>query len=238
MVGGAKLRLESNPIPTRMLRGLKQTLFAPGPRDPTETETQLCLRVPCGGTGQQGTVQGQELWVQQTWVWHKPSWRKSPLPSPYSHQNLHRTGETDSWRAQTEPCVHEDPGERSSDPTRDGPRLAHECPAVSGRGVGQQWPAAGLGALSVAVHAWDLLREVAVIFITSTIVWPQVNNREGTHLHPSTENWTEDLLITAPPIRKRPRFPLSQSLPSGSFHKPLILLHQRADRLRTTITEN
>ena len=26
-----------------------------------------------------------------------------------------------------------------------------------------------------------------------------------------------------------------QSLPSGSFHKPLILLHQRADRLKTTI---
>ena len=32
--------------------------------------------------------------------------------------------------------------------------------------------------------------------------------------------------------------PLNQSLPSGSFHKPLILLHQRADRLKTTITEN
>ena len=42
----------------------------------------------------------------------------------------------------------------------------------------------------------------------------------------------------APPIRIRTSFPLSQSLPSGSFHKPLILLHQRADRLKTTITEN
>ena len=30
----------------------------------------------------------------------------------------------------------------------------------------------------------------------------------------------------------------SQPLPSGSFHKPLILLHQRADRMKTTITEN
>ena len=27
----------------------------------------------------------------------------------------------------------------------------------------------------------------------------------------------------APPIRTRPSFPLTQSLPSGSFHKPLIL---------------
>ena len=30
----------------------------------------------------------------------------------------------------------------------------------------------------------------------------------------------------------------SQSLWSGSFHKPLILLHQRVDRMKTTITEN
>ena len=41
------------------------------------------------------------------------------------------------------------------------------------RGVGQPWPAAGLGALSAAVHARDLLKEVAIIFITSTIVWPK-----------------------------------------------------------------
>ena len=35
-------------------------------------------------------------------------------------------------------------------------------------------------------------------------------------------------------LRRRPSFPLSQSLPSGSFHKPLILLHQLADRLKTS----
>ena len=40
--------------------------------------------------------------------------------------------------------------------------------------MGRWWPAAGLGALSVAVCACDLLKEVAIIFITSTIVWPQV----------------------------------------------------------------
>ena len=33
-------------------------------------------------------------------------------------------------------------------------------------------------------------------------------------------------------------FPHSQSIPSGSFHKPLILIHQRADRMKTTVTEN
>ena len=35
----------------------------------------------------------------------------------------------------------------------------------------------GLGALSAAVCAWDLLKEVTIIFITSTIVWPQKNTR-------------------------------------------------------------
>ena len=100
--------------------------------------------------------------------------------------------------------------------------------------MGQQWPVAGLGALSIAVNAWDLLKEVTIIFITSIIVWLQVNSRDRTQIHPSTE----DLLSMALPIRTRPRFPLSQSLPSGSFHKPLIFLHQRADRLKTTTTEN
>ena len=81
---------------------------------------------------------------------------------------------------------------------------------------------------TVEVHAWDLLREVTIIFITSTIVWPQVNSREGTQLHPSTENWIKDILNMAQLIRTRPSIPLSQSIPSGSFHKPLILIHQRA----------
>ena len=61
-------------------------------------------------------------------------------------------------------------------PTRDQPRLVWECPGVSSRGVGWWWPAAGLGALSVAVHAWGLLKEVAIIFITSTIVSVQFSH--------------------------------------------------------------
>ena len=65
-----------------------------------------------------------------------------------------------------------------------------------------------------------------------------VNSRVGTQLHLSTENWVKDLLSIALPIRTRPSFPLRQSLPSGSFHKPLIFIHQRADRIKTTTTEN
>ena len=94
-----------------------------------------------------------------------------------------------------------------------------------------------VGSLNVAVHEWDLLKEVSIIFITSTIVWPQVN-KEGTQPRPSTENWIKDLLSMALPIRTRPSFPHSQSLPSGSFHKPVILLQQMTDRMKTTITEN
>ena len=41
-----------------MLGVLKQTLCAPGSRDPTETEQELCLSVSCGGTGQQWPAAG------------------------------------------------------------------------------------------------------------------------------------------------------------------------------------
>ena len=40
------------------------------------------------------------------------------------------------------------------------------------------------------------------------------------------------------PTRARPSFPHSQSLPSESFHMPLFLIHQRAGRMKTTVTEN
>ena len=51
MVGGVKLLLESKPIPA--CGGLKQTLCTPEPRDPTETEPDLCLSVSCRDLGQQ-----------------------------------------------------------------------------------------------------------------------------------------------------------------------------------------
>ena len=52
--------------------------------------------------------------------------------------------------------------------------------------------------------------------------WTELNwsSREGRKLHPSTENWIRDLLSVTLPIRRRPSFPFSQFLLSGSFHKP------------------
>ena len=41
-----------------MLRGLKQTLCVPEPRDPTETEPELCSSISCGGKGQPWTAAG------------------------------------------------------------------------------------------------------------------------------------------------------------------------------------
>ena len=41
-----------------MLEGLKQTLCTPGPRDLTETESELCLSVSRGGTSHQWPAAG------------------------------------------------------------------------------------------------------------------------------------------------------------------------------------
>ena len=65
--------------------------------------------------------------------------------------------------------------------------------------------------------------------ITPTIVLPQAKLREGALSHPSAEYWIKDLLSMALPTRTRSSFPHSQSL-----H----LIHQRANRMKTTITEN
>ena len=59
MVGGAKSCLESKPILARDSQSAQTNLVCtPGPRDPTETETELCLGVSCGSMGQQWTAVG------------------------------------------------------------------------------------------------------------------------------------------------------------------------------------
>ena len=72
-----------------------------------------------------------------------------------------------------------------------------------------------------AQHAgMSLLEEVTI-----TLPWVDLrpNYREGTQPHPSAENMIKDLLYMALPTRARSSSPYSQSLPSGSFHKFLIL---------------
>ena len=63
--------------------------------------------------------------------------------------------------------------------------------------MGQWWPAAVSGALSPAVHAQDLSKEVTIIFTTSTIVWSQVKQQEGK---------------AAPPINRKLDYRSNQSI--------------------------
>ena len=42
-----------------------------------------------------------------------------PINPTIEPTELSRVWETESWRAQTKPCVHQDPGEINSDSTRD-----------------------------------------------------------------------------------------------------------------------
>ena len=43
-----------------MLRGLKKTLWAPGPRDPKQPEPELYLSASCRGTGHNGVITNLE----------------------------------------------------------------------------------------------------------------------------------------------------------------------------------
>ena len=122
-----------------MLRGLRHTLYSPGPRDPTETEAELCLSVSCEVRVSSGLPQEQGLWVQQTWVWHKPSWRRLSLTSTQSCQNLHRTGKQ-TLGGHKQNLVHQDPGERRVTPQETDPDLpvsVQEFPA-------EAWVSGGL----------------------------------------------------------------------------------------------
>ena len=91
-------------------------------------------------------------------------------------------------------------------------------------------PLSRMGALSAAVHAFHYLHHVH-----HSVDSGQTTGREPSPAHQQKTGL--DLLSMAPPISTRPSFPLRQSLPSGSFHKPLILTYQRVDRMKTTITE-
>ena len=60
-----------------------------------------------------------------------------------SHLESNPIPARDSWRVQTKPCVHQEPGT----PQETEPDLPL---SVSCRGTGQQWPAMGTGALAAA----------------------------------------------------------------------------------------
>ena len=99
-----------------------------------------------------GLPQGQGLWVQQAWVWHKPSWRRSSL----THHRAARTytglgKQTLGGHKQNLVCTRTQ--EKGAVTPQETPRLARECPGVSGGGVGCGGLLQGPGH-SVRVPAW------------------------------------------------------------------------------------
>ena len=132
MVGEAESHLESNPIPTSNAQRAQKYLCSLGPRDPPETETELCLGVSWGGTGQQwpatgaGALGAADLGVALALL------EEVAINPTIEPPELTQDWETDFWRAQTESYMHPDQGEGSSDPIRDWPRLARQGPGVSG----------------------------------------------------------------------------------------------------------
>ena len=59
----------------------------------------------------------------------------------------------------------------------------------------------------------------------------------GNTAPPIKENWMKDLLNMVLPIRTRPSFPPQDSVSHQEVSISLIL-HQKADRMKATVTEN
>ena len=102
-----------------MLRGLKQALCTPGPRDPAETETELCLSVCCRGTGQQWTVAGAGALGAVDLGMAKALLEEVTINSTIELPELTQYRERRLLKDINKPCVRQDPGEKGSDPTRD-----------------------------------------------------------------------------------------------------------------------
>ena len=74
-----------------------------------------------------------------------------------------------------------------------------------------------------------------LLLLSLPLTWGQTTGREHSPTH---QQKIKGLLSMALPTRARPSFPHSQCFPSGSLPKPLIFIHQRADRMKTTVTAN
>ena len=128
-------------------------------------------------------------WVQQTPVWHKPSWRRWPLTPPESCQNV-----TQDWGNRLLEGTNRalcQPGHKRKEqwPHK---RLTQTCLWVSGslrrrcesamaycRVGGSECSSACMGPSEGGCRYLHYLHHSL----------PQVNNGEGMQPHPSTENW-------------------------------------------------
>ena len=104
--------------------------------------------------------------------------------------------ETDSWKSQTKPFVHQDPGERSSNPQETDPDLpvcVQESPTVVYcRIKDTECGNVCTGPFEGGRHYLHCLHR--------SLVSGQ-NNREGTQPCPSAESWIKDLLAGPRPSK-------------------------------------
>ena len=104
------------------------------------------------------------------------------------------------------------------------------------------WQRPGLAVACCRVQGTGPFEGGGHYLITSTIVWPQAKQQGGnTHAPPpcsSTENWITRFMENGHTHQNKTQFPPWSVSPIRSFHKPLILIFQEADRMKTTIKEN
>ena len=89
MVGWANSHLESNPFLARDAQRAQTNLVCTRTQGPHRDWHRTIWVFPVEVRVSSGLPQGQGLWG---WVWHKSSWRGSPLTPPQSCPNLNRTG--------------------------------------------------------------------------------------------------------------------------------------------------
>ena len=102
----------------------------------------------------------------------------------------------DAWKAQTENLACTRIKGTEQWPKRDWARLACECPGISGRGAGRQWPAKGQGHSQQSREPW--CAGLSPFEGGHHYPYLRPNYREGTQPHPSAENWIKDLLRAWP----------------------------------------
>ena len=123
------------------------------------------------GTGQQGTAaRARALGAVDLGMAYAP-WEEVAINPTQSHQNLHRTGETDSWRhKQNFVCTRtQDKGAVTPQETDPDLPMSVQESLVEARACCRA------GGTERSNPCLDLSKEVQLImFINSTTVWPQV----------------------------------------------------------------
>ena len=145
-------------------------------------------------------------------------------------------GNRDSWRTQTKSCAHQNPGERSCEPTRDWARLACVCLGVSDGGMGWQQPVTGSGTLTTTV--WEAQHAGISPFSEEDDHYPhhglasgQTAGRKHSPTHQQKIGLKTYWTCPCPP-EQDPVFPRASPFHQESCTSLIILFHQRADRMK------